>query len=123
MMKLKLIVALMIAFFPGFAIAGNASSVMASILVDLNHFPSAAETETLAKIVTSDASADEKMLAQIISRIAHQPGAEDKVELKRILESEEASDAVKIIAKAILNMNHRPQSKDIHALKGLIPQD
>ena len=121
MMKLKLIVALMIALFPGFAIAGNASSVMASILVELNHFPSAAHTETLTKIVASGASADEKMLAQIISRIAHQPGAEDKVELKRILESKEASDAVKTIAKAILNMNHRPQSEDIQALKGLIP--
>jgi len=123
MMKLKLIVALMIAFIPGFAIAGNASSVMASILVELNHFPSAAHTESLEEIVASGASADEKMIAQIISRIAHQPVAKDKVELKRILESKEASDAVKIIAKAILNMNHRPQSEDVQALKGLIPQD
>ena len=119
-MKQKLIVALMIALFPGFAIAGNASSEMAAILVELNHVPSADHMETLGKIEASDASADEKMLAQIISRIAHRPSGSDKVKLKRILDSPEATDAVKIIAEAILNINHRPRSKDIKALRTLI---
>lgn len=120
-MKCKFWIVLLLLLLPGFAVAGDASSVMASILIELNHFPSAEDKAALAKIVESDeASADEKSLAQIITRIAHQPGSEDKVELKKMLDSQETSDAVKIIAKAILNMNHRPQTEDIEALKGLI---
>ena len=118
-MKLTLIILLMI--LPYYTIAGDSSSVMANILIELSHFPSATHKETLAKVLASGASADEKMLAEIITRIAHQPGAEDKVELQRILANQDSSAAVKTIAKAILNMNHRPQDDDLQALKGLIP--
>jgi len=121
MMKLKLIIVLMISLFPCFTIAENASSVMANILVEFNHFASPTDKETIAKILASGASADEKMLSEIITRIAHQPGEDDKIELQRILSSKDSSDDVKIIAEAIFNMNHRPQDNDLQALKSLIP--
>lgn len=121
-MKLKALCILTLAFVPCLTMAaGHATATMASVLTELNHFPSAADKEALASIAEDASStADEKLLAQIISRVAHQASTADKAELKKILETKEAPEAIRIIASAILNTNHRAQSEDLQALKTLI---
>ena len=92
---------------------------MAGVLGEISHFPSDAHVAALDKIAGSDASAIEKQLAQIIARIAHQPGPDDKVALQKIIDMGDAAPAAKVIATAILNMNHKPQAADLEALKAL----
>jgi hypothetical protein len=119
-MGTKTLIAMLIAALPGLAFAGDATSTMAKILTELNHFPSAEHKASLTEIAASDASAVQKELAGIISRIAHQPGGDDKAALQRILAMDDAAPAAKTIAKAILNMNHRPQAEDLAALESLM---
>lgn len=120
-MKLKVFYLAAFMFFPCMAIADGAISTMASVLSELNHFPSATDKEALAGIVDDASStSDEKTLALIISRIAHQASAEDKADLEKILEAEEASQAAKTIATAVLNTLHKLQSDDLQAVKALM---
>ncbi|MCZ6504001.1 MAG: hypothetical protein O6945_16000 [Gammaproteobacteria bacterium] len=120
-MKLKIFYLVAFVFFPCMAIADGAISTMASVLSELNHFPSATDKEALTGIVEDASStADEKMLAQIISRIAHKASAADKAELQKILVREGTSQAARAIATAAVNINHKLQSDDMQALKALI---
>ncbi len=119
-MKIKSLLLFVLLSFSGFVFAEGAASTMASVLVNLNHFPSAADKAALAKIAADPASsADEKALAQVISRIAHQASSADKAALEAMLDGD-AEEAVKTIAKAILATNHKPAAEDIAALKGLM---
>jgi hypothetical protein len=118
-MKLKSLLLFVLLSFSGYVLAEGATSTMASVLVNLNHFPSPADKAALAKIVEDPASsADEKALAQIISRIAHQASSADKLALEAMLAGD-SEPAVKTIAKAILATNHKPTADDIAALKSL----
>lgn len=120
-MKLKMFYLVALMFFPCMAIADGAMSTMASVLSELNHFPSETDREALAGIIEGESStADEKMLAQIISRIEHKANVSDKVRLEKILESEDTSQAARAIATALVNINHKLQSDDIQAMKALI---
>lgn len=103
------------------ALAGDAVSTMASVMSELNHFPSASDKESLGAIVDDASSTSaEKQLAGIISRIAHQASAADKASLEEVVAQDDVSAAIKTIAKAIINTNHRPQDADRTALKALI---
>ena len=108
------------AMLPLIGNAYDSAEAMAAILLELNHFPTAAHKETLSSIEGSEASAAQKQLAQIISRIAHKPSDADKALLQALLDSD-AGTAEKVIAKAVLNMNHKPQADDLQALRGLLP--
>ena len=91
-MMQKMLVLISAVIFSPALMAADATSVMAGIVADINHFPSADDKEALAQIAAGDASAHEKTLAGIISRIAHKPGDADKAELEKILA---ASDSVR----------------------------
>lgn len=117
--KTKCLILFLIAIVPGIALAGSATSAMAGIMSEINHFPSDDHVAALNKISASDATDVEKQLAQIIARIAHQPGPDDKAALQKIIAMDGASGEAKVIAKAILDMNHRPQAADLAALKTL----
>ncbi len=98
-MKLNMFYLVAFVFFPCMAIADSAISTMASVLSELNHYPSATDKKALAGIVEDTSStADEIALAQIISRIAHRADAADKAELEKILSREETSQAARTIA-------------------------
>lgn len=119
-MKIKSLLLFLVLSFSGFVFADGAASTMASVLVGLNHYPSADDKAALAVIVADPASsADEKALAQIISRIAHQASSGDKAALEAMVGGDSEA-AVKTIAKAILATNHKPTAADIAALKGLM---
>ncbi len=103
------------------SLADSSEGMMASILAELNHFPSDAQKEVLAAIYEDASNSPaEKLVAAIISRVAHQVGDADKAELQTILGSEEVSEGLKTIANAILNIKHKVQSDDLQALKKLI---
>ena len=120
-MKLKVFYLVAFVLFPCMAIADGAVSTMASVLSELNHFPSASDKEALAGIVEDASStADEKTLARIISRIAHQASAADKAELEKLLAAEEISKAAKTIVTAVLNMVHKLQKDDLQAVRALM---
>ncbi len=117
-MKYKLICFLFCALISGLATAGDATNTMASVLVGMNHFPSAADKEKLAVIVADENStADDKQLAEIMSRIAHKANDDDRMALEVLLAREDVQQASRTIAQAILGMNHKPKSEDIAALK------
>ena len=119
-MKIKPLLLFVILSFSGFVFADGAASTMASVLIGLNHFPSADDKAALA-IIAEDpsSSADEKALAQIISRIAHQASSGDKAALEAMVSGDANAD-LKTIAKAILATNHKPAADDIAALKALV---
>ena len=120
-MKLKMFYLVAFVFFPCMVIADGAISTMASVLSELNHYPSATDKKALAGIIEDASStADEIKLAQIISRIEHKANGFDKVILKKILEREETSQATRAIATAVVNLNHKLPSDDIQAMKALI---
>ena len=120
-MKLKMFYLVVFVFFPCMAIADDSISTMASVLSELNHFPSEADKKALAGIIEDESStADEKMLAQIISRIEHKASVFVKVRLEKILEREDTSQAARAIATAVVNINHKLKNDDIQAMKALI---
>ena len=100
--------------------ASNATAVIAEILVNLNHFPSADDKALLKEIsIAADSSEEEKKLAAIVGRIAHKPAATDTAVLKQM--STEGSVAeIKVVADAILSINHKPGTKNIAALMNLV---
>ncbi len=105
---------------PSLSMADGATHSMASILLELKHYPTDTDKKVLAGISQSEHStANEKTLAMAISRIAHKADREDKAALKKISMSDDASEAEKTLALAILGMNHKPGSEAIAALKGL----
>ena len=118
-MKTKTLIIFLIAIIPGIALASSATSTMAGIMSEINHFPSDDHIAALTEIGASDATTVEKQLAQIIARIAHQPGSDDKAALQTIIAMDDANAQAKVVANAILNMNHRPQAADLEALKAL----
>ena len=83
-MKLKVFYLVAFMFFPCMAIADSAVSTMASVLSELNHFPSATDKEALAGIVDDASStSDEKTLALISSRMATQARHEEKADREK----------------------------------------
>ena len=108
---------------PLLATAGGHASPsveMAIILSELNHFPSAAHKATLEKVMKKPAiTDDEQALAGIIARIAHTAAANDKKHLLAMLDRDDTSASSKIIATAILNMNHVPSAEDLAKLATL----
>ncbi|MEM7364431.1 MAG: hypothetical protein AAF525_10440 [Pseudomonadota bacterium] len=117
MKKITLLLCLMLT--PAVFAGGHASPAheMATIMSELNHFPTAAHKKTLEKVANKNsATADERTLAGIIARIAHTPTAEDKQTLQAMLESDETSASCRTIAAAILGMNHRVQATDLETL-------
>ena len=68
---------------------------MASILANMQHFPSEADKSKLQAILDQESSTDnEKTLASAIMRIEHQSNPEDALLLESIIESETASGSV-----------------------------
>ena len=119
-MKIKSLLLFLVVSFSGLVFADGATSTMASVLIGLNHFPSADDKVALAEIAENpSSSADEKALAQIISRIAHKASPGDKATLEAMV-SGDSDAAVKTIASAILSTNHQPSAADKGALEALL---
>lgn len=103
--------------------ADGPAATLADILMDMNHFPSDAEKETLAGIAADDAVDDNlQAIAAAIAGIEHTPSASAQAELNGILASEAASPAQKTLAGAVLRFRHQVSVEDRSALEDLAAQ-
>ena len=91
---------------------------MASMLANMQHFPSEADKSKLQEILDLESSTDnEKTLASAIMRIEHQSNPEDILSLDSIIESETASGSVINIAIVIKNFSHGVSEADKRKLQ------
>ena len=103
------------------AIAGDENiKTMAQIMMNLNHYPSASEKETLREISLKSTDGYEKTMATAMINLEHAATAEDKKKLSKIIKDDAAPAEVKTLAKIIHDLNHKPSSDDKKKLKDLM---
>lgn len=85
----------------------DAVATMAGILVDMQHFPSDAQKQTLAAI-SNDGSNSEatRTIATAIHNIQHKAQPDDVAALKKVENSADATDAEKKLASIVLGFHH-----------------
>lgn len=93
---------------------------MAGIMMNLNHYPSDSEKETLREISLKSTNSYEKTMATAMINLEHAATAEDKKKLSQIIEDNAAPEDVKTLAKIIKDLNHKPSSDDKKKLEGLM---
>jgi hypothetical protein len=102
------------------AAESKAVQTMAGILANLQHFPSAADKETLKGIAEDKAAtANERTLATALSNVQHMAAAGDKPALEAIVADAKATNGAKTLASIILNVKHFPSADDKEKLKAL----
>ena len=94
---------------------------MATIMLNLHHFPSAADKETLRDIAINSASSKyEKTMANAMIHLEHSATAEDKEKLSEIIKDNSAPEDVRTLATIIRDVNHMPSEEDKEKLQKLM---
>lgn len=94
---------------------------IASILIDLNHYPTPSGKLTLQNIAKDPATTPhEKTIANILLNLEHKTANGDKIRLKEIIDDPTASANIKELAGIIYNLNHKPSSSDQKTLSMLL---
>ena len=94
-------------------LAASALGEMAGILVNLEHYPSAAEKAKLKDIVASkESSEQEKTIANALINLKHTANDADKAKLKQVQGDASLPTDVRNLAGIILNLNHTPSAAD-----------
>ena len=100
---------------------GDAISTMASIMMNLNHYPSDSEKQTLNGIANNSAASEhERIMAQAMINLQHKASDADMPKLKKIMNDDSASADAKDLAGIILNLNHKPSGSDKARLKKMM---
>ncbi len=95
----------------------TATRTMAEITMNLNHYPSDSEKQTLAAIAKSDDSSEsEIVVATAISNIKHQVTEGDKEKLNSIIGDDSVPEDLRAVASILISINHRPTESDIEQL-------
>lgn len=103
--------------------ASDAVSTMASIVAELNHFPSAEQKETLASIKQNENNSEAtRIIADAILNIEHKAKPEDVAELKQVAGNAAASEAEKQLAMIVMEINHTASAEAKQALQALAQQ-
>ena len=103
------------------AIAGEDNiKTMAQIMINLNHYPSASEKETLRQISLKSTSGYEKTMATAMINLEHAATAGDKEKLNKIIKDDAAPEDVKTLAKIIHDLNHKPSADDKKKLENMM---
>ena len=119
---MKLFILLSGLLFVNFCSASDATNTMAQIMIQLNHFPSAEDKNSLQAISANTTSSDaEKILAGIIGRIAHKPAAADVATLE-VMSADSSAPEIQILAQAILGTMHKPDAASLKALNTLVSE-
>ena len=93
--------------------ASAAVREMASILVHLEHYPSAEDKVKLNGIAENKSSTkQEQVLATSISNLKHQVADGDKDNLKHVMDDAAAPIEVRELASITLNIRHFPSAAD-----------
>ncbi len=99
----------------------SSAETMAVILVDLNHFPTDAEKETLRAIVDDEAASEqERAVARAMINLQHKATAADKEKMKAIMDDESASANLRELAGIVYRLDHKPNDTDKAWLTELI---
>lgn len=99
----------------------DAISTMATIMLHLNHYPSASEKDTLRKIVNNEsATKNEHVLAQAMINLEHYAAPADKPKLEKIMEDKSASANERDLARIIYNIAHTPTAADKQTLQAMM---
>ena len=94
---------------------------MAQIMLNLNHFPSDSEKQTLKQITLSGSSTEyEKTVATAMINLQHQATAEDKKKLAIIMNDKSAPEEIRTLDTIVHNVAHHPSDEDKQKLKKLM---
>lgn len=100
---------------------GETIGKMAEIMMNLNHFPSDSEKQTLREITLNSASSEqEKTIAQAMINLQHAATAEDKKKLSKIVSDDSAPQEVRTLAQIVRDLNHQPSAEDKKKLEDLM---
>lgn len=111
---------LMLAAQPAVAATATVSE-FASILIKLEHYPSATEKSRLQEIAaSSNSNEQEKVLANAIANLSHAAADADKAKLKQLMGDAAAPTELRDLAGIILNLNHKPSASDKEKLKHMM---
>lgn len=103
------------------ALAGNAVPEMATIIMHLNHYPTADEKKELAGIVADEHATDgEKTIAAALMRMQHHVEGADADALHRLIAGDAATAVEKDLAAILLGLTHHASSADIDKLKTMV---
>lgn len=120
---LPLLVALALAGQALSAAESKAVQQIAGILMNLNHFPSDAEKETLKGIIAAKETTDhERTVAQALLNVQHKVSGDDKPKLDAVVKDASAPESVKALARIVANLNHTPSAEEKEQLKKLTAQ-
>ena len=86
---------------------------MASILLQLEHYPSIDDKVKLNEIANNKSSTkQEQVLATSVSNLKHQVADGDKDKLKHVIDDADAPKDVREMASIILTLRHFPSAAD-----------
>jgi hypothetical protein len=98
----------------------DAIRTLATIMMELNHYPTDADKAALTAITTADdSSAEEKAIAAAVLAINHQSAAADQPKLSAIVDDEAQPAALRAIARAVRDVNHKIRDADREELAKL----
>jgi len=101
--------------------AEKAVSEIATIIIHLNHYPTAEDKIVLANIIKDpDATAGEKIIAATLMRIQHRVEGKDADNLKKLTADDSVPAAERTLAETLLLISHYPTNRDIKRLKAVI---
>jgi len=112
--------AAVVMILPAAASADSTISQMATMVINLNHYPSEAEKKVLAGIVADEhASRGEKVIAGALMRMQHRVAGSDAEKLMQLESDESASGAERELAAILRGIAHHPTPADIERLKAI----
>ena len=101
--------------------SNDAIKTMAQILSHVNHFPSAAEKETLNGIANdANNSAHIRAIATAMANMQHSVNSSDKAKLKDVLSDGAADQHTKDMATILINFSHTPSDEDVSKLHAMM---
>jgi len=117
---ISLLTAMVIVGSPIAALAGDAVSEMATIVINLKHYPSEAEKKQLKAIIDDrHSTAGEKLIAGALMRMQHQVGDDDAKKLMKLEADETTPDAERQLSRILRGIAHQPTDEDIRRLNSL----
>ena len=101
--------------------AGAATKTMAGIMVNLNHYPSDSDKETLKKLISDGSTTDaEKTIATAMINLEHAATSADKEKLNKVMSNDAVPGPTRVLAEIVHNLNHKPSSSDKKKLKEIM---
>ena len=98
----------------------DAIRAMASITLNLNHFPSDADKAALSAIIESDDSSEEEAsIAMALMNMQHKVTERDAERLADIVDDDEADANARELAGIVLGINHSASDDDKETLAAL----